>query len=30
VRFGLRVTPDGGGTVEQVMAATREAGFGPE
>lgn len=30
VRFGLRVTPDGAGTVEQVMAATREAGFGPE
>jgi len=30
VRFGLRVTPPGGGTVEQVMAATREAGFGPE
>ena len=30
VRFGLRVAPPGGGTVEQVMAATREAGFGPE
>ncbi|SEC59061.1 aspartyl/glutamyl-tRNA(Asn/Gln) amidotransferase subunit A [Paramicrobacterium humi] len=30
VRFGLRVEPDGGGTVEQVMAASREAGFGPE
>ncbi|WP_157156518.1 Asp-tRNA(Asn)/Glu-tRNA(Gln) amidotransferase subunit GatA [Diaminobutyricimonas sp. LJ205] len=30
VRFGLRVSPDGGGTVEQVMAATREAGFGDE
>ncbi|OJX70218.1 MAG: aspartyl/glutamyl-tRNA amidotransferase subunit A [Micrococcales bacterium 73-13] len=30
VRFGLRVTPPGGGTVEQVMAATRELGFGPE
>ncbi len=30
VRFGLRVTPEGGGTVEEVMAATREAGFGPE
>jgi aspartyl-tRNA(Asn)/glutamyl-tRNA(Gln) amidotransferase subunit A len=29
VRFGLRVTPPGG-TVEDVMAATREAGFGPE
>ena len=30
VRFGLRVTPPGGGTVEQVMAASREAGFGAE
>ncbi|MEJ3404259.1 Asp-tRNA(Asn)/Glu-tRNA(Gln) amidotransferase subunit GatA [Rathayibacter sp. YIM 133350] len=30
VRFGLRVSPPGGGTVEQVMAATREAGFGAE
>lgn len=30
VRFGLRVEPTGGGTVEQVMAASREAGFGPE
>jgi aspartyl-tRNA(Asn)/glutamyl-tRNA(Gln) amidotransferase subunit A len=30
VRFGLRVNPVGGGTVEDVMAATREAGFGPE
>ncbi len=30
VRFGLRVTPPGGGTVEQVMAATRGAGFGAE
>jgi aspartyl-tRNA(Asn)/glutamyl-tRNA(Gln) amidotransferase subunit A len=30
VRFGMRVTPVGGGTVEDVMAATREAGFGPE
>lgn len=30
VRFGLRVTPAGGGTVEQVMSATREAGFGDE
>lgn len=28
VRFGLRV--ESGGTVEQVMAASREAGFGPE
>jgi aspartyl-tRNA(Asn)/glutamyl-tRNA(Gln) amidotransferase subunit A len=30
VRFGLRVTPQGGGTVEQVMSATRDAGFGAE
>jgi len=30
VRFGLRVTPEHGATVEDVMAATREAGFGPE
>ncbi len=30
VRFGLRVNPAGGGTVEDVMAATREQGFGPE
>ena len=30
VRFGLRVTPSGGGTVEDVMSATREAGFGDE
>ena len=30
VRFGLRVTPDGTPTVESVMAATREAGFGDE
>jgi aspartyl-tRNA(Asn)/glutamyl-tRNA(Gln) amidotransferase subunit A len=30
VRFGLRVTPEGGGTVDQVMGATRAAGFGPE
>ncbi|HEY8589566.1 MAG TPA: Asp-tRNA(Asn)/Glu-tRNA(Gln) amidotransferase subunit GatA, partial [Naasia sp.] len=30
VRFGLRVEPEGGGTVEDVMAATRGAGFGPE
>jgi aspartyl-tRNA(Asn)/glutamyl-tRNA(Gln) amidotransferase subunit A len=30
VRFGLRVNPEGGGTVEDVMAATREIGFGPE
>lgn len=32
VRFGLRVTPSGtaAGTVEEVMSATREAGFGAE
>lgn len=30
VRFGLRVNPAGGGSVEDVMAATRQAGFGPE
>src|SRR5690606_19531875 len=30
VRFGLRVPPDGRPTVEDVMSATREAGFGPE
>ncbi|WGD38440.1 Asp-tRNA(Asn)/Glu-tRNA(Gln) amidotransferase subunit GatA [Lysinibacter sp. HNR] len=30
VRFGLRVTPEGGGTVDQVMAETRGVGFGPE
>ena len=30
VRFGLRVTPEGNPTIERVMAATREAGFGPE
>ncbi|MEQ1737847.1 MAG: Asp-tRNA(Asn)/Glu-tRNA(Gln) amidotransferase subunit GatA, partial [Rhodoglobus sp.] len=30
VRFGLRVNPPGGGTVEEVMAATREVGFGAE
>ena len=30
VRFGMRVTPQGGGTVEQVMSATRDAGFGAE
>jgi aspartyl-tRNA(Asn)/glutamyl-tRNA(Gln) amidotransferase subunit A len=30
VRYGLRVVPDGGGTVEDVMAATRDAGFGDE
>ncbi len=30
VRFGLRVTPEGQPTVEDVMSATREAGFGDE
>ncbi len=30
VRFGLRVNPAGGGTVEDVMAATRGSGFGAE
>jgi aspartyl-tRNA(Asn)/glutamyl-tRNA(Gln) amidotransferase subunit A len=30
VRFGLRVMPEGAATVEKVMSATREAGFGPE
>ena len=30
VRFGLRVTPEGGGTVESVMSETRAAGFGTE
>lgn len=30
VRFGLRVEPEGGGTVDDVMSATRAAGFGPE
>ena len=30
VRFGLRVTPSGSPTVEDVMSATREAGFGDE
>ncbi len=30
VRFGLRVTPPGTPTVEDVMSATREAGFGDE
>jgi aspartyl-tRNA(Asn)/glutamyl-tRNA(Gln) amidotransferase subunit A len=31
VRFGLRVVPEQGpATVEHVMAATRDAGFGPE
>jgi aspartyl-tRNA(Asn)/glutamyl-tRNA(Gln) amidotransferase subunit A len=30
VRFGLRVDPGNGATAEQVMAVTRERGFGPE
>ena len=30
VRFGLRVTPQDGGTVENVMSETRAAGFGAE
>ncbi|MDO5698343.1 MAG: Asp-tRNA(Asn)/Glu-tRNA(Gln) amidotransferase subunit GatA [Dermatophilus congolensis] len=30
MRYGLRVTPDGEPDAEQVMAASREAGFGPE
>lgn len=30
IRFGLRVNPEGQATVEKVMSATREAGFGPE
>ena len=30
VRFGMRVTPHAGSTVEEVMAATRDAGFGDE
>ncbi|QBE47722.1 Asp-tRNA(Asn)/Glu-tRNA(Gln) amidotransferase subunit GatA [Leucobacter triazinivorans] len=30
VRFGLRVAPEGGGTVESVMSETRAAGFGVE
>ena len=30
VRFGLRVTPSGNPTVEDVMSATREVGFGAE
>ena len=30
VRFGLRVTPEGKPTVEDVMAATRDQGFGDE
>jgi len=30
MRYGLRVGDDGQNSVEQVMAMTREAGFGPE
>jgi aspartyl-tRNA(Asn)/glutamyl-tRNA(Gln) amidotransferase subunit A len=30
MRYGLRVGDDGDNSVEQVMAMTREAGFGPE
>ncbi len=30
VRFGLRVNPEHGGTVEDVMSASRAAGFGAE
>jgi aspartyl-tRNA(Asn)/glutamyl-tRNA(Gln) amidotransferase subunit A len=30
VRFGMRVMPEGNPTIEKVMAATREIGFGPE
>ncbi|NUT06183.1 MAG: Asp-tRNA(Asn)/Glu-tRNA(Gln) amidotransferase subunit GatA [Hamadaea sp.] len=30
VRFGLRVGDDGSRSLEEVMSATREAGFGPE
>ncbi|WP_280391595.1 Asp-tRNA(Asn)/Glu-tRNA(Gln) amidotransferase subunit GatA, partial [Nocardia wallacei] len=30
MRYGLRVDDDGQHSAEQVMAATREAGFGPE
>jgi aspartyl-tRNA(Asn)/glutamyl-tRNA(Gln) amidotransferase subunit A len=30
VRFGMRVTPHAAATVEEVMAATRDAGFGDE
>ncbi|MHA3685149.1 Asp-tRNA(Asn)/Glu-tRNA(Gln) amidotransferase subunit GatA [Leucobacter sp. HY1908] len=30
VRFGMRVNPQGGGTVEDVMSQTRAAGFGAE
>lgn len=30
VRYGKRVVPEGGGTIAEVMAATRAAGFGDE
>jgi aspartyl-tRNA(Asn)/glutamyl-tRNA(Gln) amidotransferase subunit A len=30
VRFGLRIKPEGGGNVQDMMAATRAAGFGAE
>jgi aspartyl-tRNA(Asn)/glutamyl-tRNA(Gln) amidotransferase subunit A len=30
VRFGMRVEPGENATIERVMAATRDAGFGPE
>jgi aspartyl-tRNA(Asn)/glutamyl-tRNA(Gln) amidotransferase subunit A len=30
MRYGLRVTPDGNPSAEDVMRATREAGFGDE
>ena len=30
MRYGLRVGDDGGRALEEVMALTREAGFGPE
>ena len=30
MRYGLRVSDDGSGSVEEVMARTREAGFGAE
>jgi aspartyl-tRNA(Asn)/glutamyl-tRNA(Gln) amidotransferase subunit A len=30
VRYGLRVGDDGARSLEEVMSATREAGFGPE
>ena len=30
MRYGLRISPEGDPSAEQVMAASREAGFGPE